>query len=49
MLRSFRIGTATFIYYESLVTVVVSGAECVKTPSVEARLLEHTNKLRVMA
>ena len=33
--KSFRIGTATFIYYELLDTVVVSGAECVKTPSVE--------------
>jgi hypothetical protein len=33
--KSFRIGTATFIYYELLDTVVVSGAKCVKTPSVE--------------
>ena len=42
MLRSFRIGTATFIYYESLVTVVEAGAECVKTPSVEGN---YWNKL----
>jgi hypothetical protein len=33
--KSFRIGTATFIYYGLLDTVVVGGAECVKTPSVE--------------
>jgi len=38
--KSFRIGTATFIYYESLDPMVVSGAECVKPPSVEARLLK---------
>ena len=33
--KSFRIGSATFIYYGLLDTVVVGGAECVKTPSVE--------------
>ena len=49
MLRSFRIGTATFIYYGLLDTVVVSGAECVKTPSVEGDYLNKTNEHRVMA
>ena len=35
LVASFRIGTATFIYYGLLDTVVVSGAECVKPPSIE--------------
>ena len=34
--KSFRIGTAIFIYYGLLDTVVVGGAECLKTPSIEA-------------
>jgi len=35
LVESFRIGTATFIYYGLLDTVVETGAKCVKTPSVE--------------
>ena len=49
MLKSFRIGTAIHTYYGMLDTVVVGGAECVKTPSVEGNYWNKTNEHRVMA